>query len=232
MAESIGAASKDKDSGQSAIQACSHPGERFRGLNVSLDLLTGDVLMKQGMVSGLRLQIHREQPPHCRRPWDRVHSSAASPGPWAPSASATGPPRQPSRDPGYHPDAQDLCEAALDPGPRQPRSPDRAPGAPASSAVSDKRGQDAWRAVLCSELMPLSLRVGRGGLCVMDSWWRQPEAGCLLCLSEGLHSVTGEASCCRTPGGRPRFVLGARGSRPWDPGVSLATTDTPAPIVT
>ncbi|XP_010837281.1 PREDICTED: uncharacterized protein LOC104987880 [Bison bison bison] len=128
------------------------------GLNVSLDLLTGDVLMKQGMVSGLRLQIHREQPPHCRRPWDRVHSSAASPGPWAPSASATGPPRQPSRDPGYHPDAQDLCEAALDPGPCQPRSPDRAPVAPASSAVSDKRGQDAWQAVLCSELMPLSLR--------------------------------------------------------------------------
>ena len=60
MAESIGAASKDKDSGQSAFQACLHPGEHFRGLNVSLDLLTGDVLLKQGMESGLRLQIHRE----------------------------------------------------------------------------------------------------------------------------------------------------------------------------
>lgn len=178
------------------------------------------------------------RPPHCRRPWGQVHSSAASPGPWAPSAAASGPPLQLSRDPGYHPDAQHLCEAGLDPGPREPRFPDWAPVAPASSAVSDKREQDAWRGVLCSDLMPLSLRVGRGGLCVMDSWWRQLEAGCLLCLFEGLHSVTGEASRCRTPGGRPRFVLGARGSRPWcaacagNPGVSLATTNTPAPIVT
>lgn len=150
------------------FQVCSHPGEHLTALNVSLDLLMGDVAMERGSESRLRLQIHREHPPHRRRPWGRAHSSARRRDDGLHQCQRRDHHR--GSRPGCHPDSQDPCKAGLDPGPREPRSPDWAPGAPAFSAVGDEREQDAWRAVLRSDFVPLSLCVGTGGLCVMDSW--------------------------------------------------------------
>lgn len=68
-----------------------------------------------------------------------MHGRVSSQGPT--HSASDPPPRRPARDPGHHP-ILGTHRKLLDPGPREPRSPDWALAVTTSSAMGDTQEQD------------------------------------------------------------------------------------------